>query len=80
VILPKKHLYQNRSLLHVGAELLALLSEPTSVSELWERIRQKSVQDARQQLTFDWFVLSLALLFALGAIELEKGAIRRRVR
>jgi hypothetical protein len=40
MILPGKHLRQDRALLTVGAEILIHLDEPRTVSELWERVRQ----------------------------------------
>ncbi len=38
MILPGKHLRGDKALLGVGGEVLAQLSEPKTVSELWERI------------------------------------------
>ena len=40
MILPGKHLRQDRALLAIGAELLVHLDEPRTVSELWERVRE----------------------------------------
>lgn len=38
MILPSKHLSQDRALLTVGARLLVHLSHPKTVSSLWEEI------------------------------------------
>ncbi len=34
-------------------------------------------QETRCNIPFDWFILALDLLYLLGAIELERGRIRR---
>lgn len=39
MILPSKHLSQNRALIGIGAEVLSQIDEPLAVSELWERVR-----------------------------------------
>lgn len=77
MILPTKHLPESQSLLGVGGTILALLGErEASVSGLWDEFQQ-----ARGQVgvvSFDWFILGLDLLFALGAIGMDQGVLRRR--
>lgn len=73
MILPTKHLQQERALLTVGATLLASLERPMTVSALWQRVDAGSPAAP----SFDWFVLALDLLYALGAIELRDGLIIR---
>jgi hypothetical protein len=77
MILPTKHLPESQSLLGVGGTILALLSErEATVSSLWDEFRR-----ARKDMgvvSFDWFILGLDLLFALGAVELDRGVLRRR--
>lgn len=78
MILPTKRLPADRALLAIGADVLLLLSRPQTVSKLWDDIRR--VRGARANanpLSFDWFVLALALLFTVGAIELMDGRVRR---
>jgi hypothetical protein len=76
MILPGKHLRQDRALLTVGAEILTHLDEPRTVSELWERVRQgRELVPAVLPLSFDWFVLSLNLLFAIYALQLVDGVV-----
>lgn len=79
MILPAKHLRQDRALLSVGAEILtALQGEGRTVSELWERCRTaRSVSSA--PLSFDWFVLALCFLHAIRSIELEAGVVTRHL-
>ncbi|WP_310452746.1 ABC-three component system middle component 6 [Sulfuritalea sp.] len=73
MILPTKHLPQERALLTVGGALLAHLELPITVSALWQRV-SGAVSPAP---TFDWFVLALDLLHALGAVELRDGLLVR---
>ena len=40
-------------------------------------IRQRQRQETRCNCPFDWFILALDLLYLLGAVEHERGRIRR---
>jgi len=80
VILPSKHLSQDRALLTVGAKMLRLLSQPMTVSALWEEMsRPIAGKKGPPPLRYDGFVLALDMLFLIGAIELRDGLLRRRV-
>jgi len=80
MILPTKHLSQDRALLTVGARLLAHLSQPRTVSALWEVIsRPTMIKDGkRPALRYDAYVFALDLLFLMGAIELQDGLLSRK--
>jgi hypothetical protein len=79
MILPGKHLRQDRALLSIGAEILVHLDEPRTVSELWERVRQNRGSGAAlAPLSFDWFILSLNMLYAISALDLLDGIISSR--
>ena len=77
MILPSKHLSENRALLTVGAFILRLLLEPTTASTLWEECRSGSGQVEAPPLRYDTFVLAIDLLFLVGAIDLQDGLLRR---
>ncbi len=78
MILPSKHLSQDRALLTVGAAVLRHLSHPVTVSELWEQLpRSVGDQKAPPPLRYDGFVLALDLLFLIGAVELRDGLLVR---
>ena len=76
MILPTKGLAADRALLSVGGEVLRRLDQPKTVSRLWEQMRhrQSSLLDA---IPYDWFLLSLDMLFIVGAVELADGRLRR---
>ena len=78
MILPSKHLPQDRALLTVGAAILRHLSHPVTVSSLWEQMPRTVVhQKASSPMRYDGFVLALDLLFLIGAIELREGLLVR---
>ena len=78
MILPSKHLPQDRALMTVGAVILRHLSHPVTVSALWEQMpRFAEAQKAPSPLRYDAFVLALDLLFLVGAVELRDGLLVR---
>jgi len=78
MILPSKHLPQDRALLTIGAAILRHLSHPLTVSGLWEQIQRAAVDHkALSPMRYDGFVLALDLLFLVGAIELREGLLVR---
>lgn len=72
MILPGKHIRSDRSLIVIGGEILQELAEPRTVSELWDLVRAGRKSRAESsQLTYDWFVLALTLLFGMSAIRYD---------
>lgn len=79
MILPTKHIPENCSLLGVGGTILALLSErEATVSSLWEGVQEARPETGR--VSFDWFILSLDLLFAMGSLRMDRGVLKRKAR
>jgi len=77
VILPTKGIRPDKALLSVGASVLRALSEPKTVSRLWSEI---SVQNEHElQISFDWFVLALDLLFVIDAVQYASGRVERAI-
>jgi len=82
MILPSKHLPQDRALLTVGGHVLTFLANPKTVSSLWEDVNRHadgSQATLPRRITYDWFLLALVLLYSLGSIELDDGRVTRRV-
>lgn len=77
MILPTKHLSDDRSLLRVGGEILRLLTEPKTVSRLWNELSDLRGKMQLQRVTYDWFILALDLLFSMSVIEFKSGRIWR---
>ena len=81
MILPTKTLTASRCLLGVGANVLRLLDQPKPVSRLWPEFKAAYLPKADSPVvSFAWFILSLDLLFVVGAIELDHGRIARTAR
>jgi hypothetical protein len=80
MILPSKHLSQDRALLTVGARILQHLRQPKTVSALWEELPRQgnAAEKSAMPLRYDGFVLALDFLFLIGAIELHEGLITRK--
>jgi len=81
MILPTKHIPQDRALLTVGGRVLTLLGHPKTVSALWDELNRHGgtlAANLPRKITYDWFLLVLDLLYALGTIDLESGLVSRR--
>jgi hypothetical protein len=79
MLLPTKGISSSRALLTVGGQLLSLLVGPITVSGLWNSTKNYRAARELPEISFDWFVLGLDLLFLLGTIELHDGLIVRKV-
>ena len=78
MILPTEHIRPDRSLLGVGAEVLAILVRPMTISTLWDGIRShRSGGKPDAVLDYRRFVLALDLLYTLGAVDLDGDLIRK---
>jgi hypothetical protein len=75
MILPTKGIGPDKALLSVGAFILQGLDEPKTVSRLWAELRR--LEDGPPDLTFDWFVLGLDLLYLMGTLDYRGGRIVR---
>lgn len=81
MILPGKHLKPDRALLSVGGEILSVIGEGSTVSDLWARVQDlRSRRETVSPLPFDWFVLALSLLYAIGAIDQDGDRLIQAVR
>ena len=77
MIVPTKHLSIQRSLLGVGADILTILDRPKTVSGLWSDFKSLRGQ-AAHRIPFDWFVLSISMLFLIEAVQMKRGRLEKR--
>jgi hypothetical protein len=63
----------DRCLLGVGARVLRQLRRPETVSRLWETL----MRDGNEAVPYDWFILSLDLLFVVGAVDFIEGRVQK---
>jgi hypothetical protein len=62
--------------LGVGAKIIEHLYYPKTVSSLWNAV--STMPDfATEVATFERFVLTLDLLYIIGAVEMDEGLLRR---
>lgn len=81
MIVPTKGVNSKRALITVGGEIVDALEQPMTVSSLWNVIRDKHDQSADTKIGFDWYVLTLDMLFSLGVVDFGKsGLLTRRSR
>lgn len=79
MILPTKNISQDRALLTVGARILSLVDRPLTVSALWDNVTRQSRQESKHtHLHYDAFVLTLDLLYMMGALDLQDGLLHKK--
>lgn len=72
MIAPTKGVSPQRALLSVGAQVASVLDHPLTVSQTWHRFKEwRRENDHNAPITFEWFALSLDLLFALGTVRFD---------
>jgi hypothetical protein len=80
MLLPTKGVSADRALVTVGSDILEGLQTPKSVSSLWEQYRDRGrASGSTEHVTFDWFSLALASLFAIEVVEWTPSGHLRRV-
>jgi len=81
VILPTKGISTQRALVTIGAQVLETLSSPRTVNSTYERLQQLRLnRGLREPVSFDWFSLSLAMLYTLSVVQLSDGGLLTKVR
>lgn len=78
MILPTKHVRPDRALIGVGAEVLETLKRPMTMSRLWDEVRgRRTLNTPNAPIDYQWFILSLNLLYMIGAVDFDRGLVRR---
>ncbi|MFJ4682758.1 ABC-three component system middle component 6 [Streptomyces sp. NPDC088789] len=79
MITPTKGISPDRSLLAVGAQIARVLDMPMTVTQTWSRFRAERVRLGHHSpVSFEWFVLGLDVLYALGVVEFRNDLLSRR--
>lgn len=78
MLLPTKRLSTEKSLLVVGARVLSELARPQTVSHVWDQVSRHYQSSPLGSIDFEWFVLALDFLFAIGSLEFRQGRLLRR--
>lgn len=77
MLLPTKHIKIENALIGVGAEVLAELDRPKTVSTLFYDIQTRRSDFEMATIEFDWFLLAVDFLYAIGAVRLEAGVLKK---
>ncbi len=72
MIHPTKHIPVDQTLLGAGALIFPHLSQPRTVTSLWEAVR-----GTPSVATFERFALALTMLYTLRAVRLQDGLVVR---
>jgi hypothetical protein len=72
MILPRKHLPLDLTLLAIGAQIIDVLDQPTTVEELWARSRRE-----RGVISFDRFCAALTFLYVIDLVDLSTNLLTR---
>jgi len=76
MILPGKHIKQDRALIAVGGDILSVLDGPTTVSVLWKKVQAvRATREDASPVPFDWFILALTLLYTISAVNYHGDSI-----
>jgi hypothetical protein len=77
MILPSKSISPNRALLTISGVVFDELSEPKTVSSLWDLIRRRF---ADHPISYGWFILSVDLLFLMNLVWFDQVGLLHRAR
>lgn len=72
MILPTKYISQKQSLLGVGSVILARINNPISISTLWDMVK-----DDESIGSFGKFILTVDMLFIIGALDFSGTKLRK---
>jgi len=77
MILPTKHLRSETSLIYIGGIITSIISSsPHTVDQLWYKVKAEYFKRALDgEITYDWFVLALSMLYTIGAASIRDGRI-----
>lgn len=72
-LLPEKHVRLNESLLGLGAIVLRVLKQRSTLDEVWEGMRamKSSNKFIPEKITFDDLIVTIDCLFAIGVVDLD---------
>ena len=75
MILPDRNIAPDRALLTIGGIIFDRLSEPMTVSGLWDEIRELH---QKRPISYVWFLLSVDLLFVMNLVWFDQDGLLRR--
>lgn len=77
MLMPTKHIKTENAIIGVGGEVLDLLDHDKTVSRVFHDLQQKRKESELTTIHFDWFLLAVDFLYAIGAIRFEAGVLKK---
>ena len=75
MILPSKNIPTDRALLTLAGKAFDQLHRPTTVSALWEMIREEY---AARPIAYAWFILAIDLLYIMSLVRFDQNGLLAR--
>jgi hypothetical protein len=75
MILPSKNIPTDRALLTIAGKSFDRLHRPTTVSALWDAIREDY---STRPIAYSWFILALDLLFLMSLVRFDQNGLLAR--
>ena len=75
MILPSRNIAPERALLTIAGTVFQRLSEPATVSRIWDDLRSEY---QRKPISYSWFVLAVDLLFVMDLVWFDQDGLLRR--
>lgn len=76
MILPSRNIAPERALLTLAGNIFQRLSEPVTVSRLWDDIRKEF---RKKPIAYGWFTLAVDLLFVMNLVGFDESGLLRRL-
>ena len=76
MILPTRNIAPERALLTIAGTIFERLSEPATISRIWDDIRE---EHHKRPIAYPWFLLAMDLLFVLGLVWFDQNGLLSRV-
>ncbi|MGJ0395383.1 MAG: ABC-three component system middle component 6 [Methylocystis sp.] len=75
MILPSRNIAPDRALLTIAGNVFQRLSEPMTVSRLWDDLRREY---QKKPISYSWFILAIDLLYVMNLVWFDQDGLLRR--
>jgi hypothetical protein len=72
MILPSRNIAPERALLTIAGNVFQRLSEPMTVSRLWDDVRSEY---QKKPISYSWFILAIDLLFVMNLVWFDQDGL-----
>lgn len=75
MILPSRNIAPDRALLTIAGNVFQRLSEPMTISRLWDDLRSEY---QKKPISYSWFILAIDLLYVMNLVWFDRDGLLRR--